>query len=226
MASQLYFVDVLADRSTSRLTLLEDDDFVFVSGEDTLWRFEQATDPAGRPIPGQGTFRNVFVGESNDSSELVRSMLDAIAVSIDNRRDLFNSTGTLMAAITALEARVATLETTSTDHENRITGVEGTSTQSSEVTSGEVVTVSDSFSADLDTSINNPSVKMFNTSDSSFYYTSTSGGEVLSGGIDNGRTVVIHHSTVGPVHIDFTIVPGTNVTSRANQVIVIESAGG
>ena len=111
--------------------------------------------------------------------------------------------------------------------ENRLDALENTATQSNEITSGTVLNILEGeLVGNIETSTNNPSVKVFNGTDINYRYTSVSGGETIEGGVDNGQHTIIHHSTVGEVTITFTPIFGGTGTTRSSQRIVLESAGG
>ena len=129
-----------------------------------------------------------------------------------------------MPTLNELDERITNLALSLDMVQEQVSALQNTHEQSSETTSGQVVNISNGESvATLDTSRNNPAIKMFNASTYNYTYVSVSNGEAISGGIDNGRTEVIHHSTVGEVVITFF---HDGIITDDNQYIVVESAGG
>ena len=144
----------------------------------------------------------------------LRTGLDAAQTGI---ADLNTTVERLMTALTTAQNTITTLQ-------GQVTALTNTNAQSSEVTSGHVVDITaGQRMAEVDTSTNNPAVKMFNASAYNFTYTSVSNGHTITGFLENGRTVVYHHPTTGEVDITFS---HSGTITDANQYIIVESAGG
>ena len=108
----------------------------------------------------------------------------------------------------------------------RVDALENTNNASSEITSGTVIEVNGpNLTGNLETSINNPTVKMFNVANTNFLYRATDANGVLlsEGGFDAGRVIVFHPAHIGVVHVEFNMVEGSGLTSGH---LVLESAGG
>ena len=114
----------------------------------------------------------------------------------------------------------------------RINSLENTSTGAPDTTSGSVLEVTgqvgEQLSTSIETSVNNPAIKIFNASDSEFTFVSVHNNNLLSSSHSGYNTLtprstkILHHEGLGMTTLTFI-----NISSEPTPGhIVIESAGG